>query len=117
MWPNSERFCKHRTIEYTQDDGDGDCQKGKPEFIRGHFIDLGNYGKNKRLQLHTVIMTVAERASQSLIPQHVSAKGLQRRGGWVELIAKNPDYVPSVVNGPLVIERLVVRLIRGGRAL
>jgi repressor LexA len=47
----------------------------------------------------------------------VTVKRLQRRGGRVELMAENPDYAPIVVNGPLVIEGLVVGLIRGGRAL
>jgi repressor LexA len=46
----------------------------------------------------------------------VTVKRIQHRGGRVELMAENPEYAPIVVNGPLVIEGLVVGLIRGGRA-
>jgi SOS-response transcriptional repressor LexA len=42
---------------------------------------------------------------------------LQVRGNRVELIAENLDYAPIVVNGPLMIEGLVVGLIRGGQPL
>jgi len=47
----------------------------------------------------------------------VTVKRLKRRGGRIELLAENPDYPPIVVNGPLVIEGLVVGLIRDGRTL
>jgi len=47
----------------------------------------------------------------------VTVKRLKRRGGRIDLLAENPDYPPIVVNGPLVIEGLVVGLIRDGRTL
>jgi repressor LexA len=51
------------------------------------------------------------------LEDEVRVKRLQRRGSRVELMSENPDYAPIVVNGPMVIEGLVVGLIRGGRAL
>lgn len=47
----------------------------------------------------------------------MTVKRLKRRGGRIELLAENPDYLPIVVNGPLVIEGLVVGLIRDGQTL
>lgn len=67
--------------------------------------------------LLAVHRTVEARNGQIVVARledEVTVKRLQRRGGRVELMADNPDYAPIVVNGPLVIEGLVVGLIRGG---
>jgi repressor LexA len=63
--------------------------------------------------------TAEARSGQIVVAQpedKVTVKRHQRRRR-VELMAENPDYAPIVVNGPLVIEGLVVGLIRGGRTL
>jgi len=70
--------------------------------------------------LLAVHRTVEARSGQIVVARledEVTVKRLQRRGSRVELMAENPEYAPIVVNGPLVIEGLVVGLIRGGRPL
>lgn len=70
--------------------------------------------------LVAVHRTAEARSGQIVVARledEVTMKRLQRRGSRVELMAENPNYAPIVVNGPMVIEGLVVGLIRGGRAL
>lgn len=69
--------------------------------------------------LVAVHRTAEARSGQIVVARledEVTMKRLQRRGSRVELMAENPNYAPIVVNGPMVIEGLVVGLIRGGRA-
>ena len=69
------------------------------------------------LAVHSTAEARSGQIAVARLEDEVSVKRLQRRGSRVELIAESPDYAPIVVNGPLMIEGLVVGLIRGGRAL
>ena len=49
----------------------------------------------------------------------MTVKRLQRKTGWIELIAENPDFAPIIVNPAEVefaIEGIAVGLIRGANS-